>query len=62
MPKVTMPTLIAENKRRESVKDFIERFRNLILRYSDGMPIFQTHRHNLLTNNESDMDVVKAST
>lgn len=40
MSKVSMPTLIEEKQiKGESMKDFVERFKNLFLRYSEGMPL-----------------------
>ena len=50
-------------KKRESVCDYIERFRNLSLTCSAGMPLLmllQTCRHNFLDQVEIRMGAVKA--
>ena len=51
--EITMPTLLATKQRkRESVKSFVERFRNMALRCPSGMTQVtqvETYRHNLQT-------------
>jgi len=52
-------------KKGESVRDYIERFRNLSLMCSAGMPLpmlLQTYRHNFLDQVEIHMGAVKAHT
>ena len=51
--EITMPTLLATKQRKgDSVKIFVERFRNIALRFPSGMTqatLVETCRHNLQT-------------
>ena len=64
--EVTMKKLLSMiQKRGESVRDYIESFRNLSLLYPAGMPLpmlLQTCRHNFLNKMEGRMGAVKAHT
>ena len=64
--EVTMDKLLSTvQKKRESVRDYIERFRNLSLMYPAGMSLpmlLQTCRHNFLDQVEIRMGAVKAHT
>ena len=64
--EVTMDKLLSTVQRKgESVRDYIERFRNLSLMCPAGMPLpmlLQTCRHNFLDQVEVRMGAVKAHT
>jgi len=64
--KITMDKLLSiVQKKGESVRDYIERFRNLSLMCPAGMPLpmlLQTSRHNFLDQVEIRMGAVKAHT
>ena len=64
--EVTMDKLLSiVQKKKESVHDYIERFKNLSLMCPAGMPLLmllQTCRHNLLDQVEIHMENVKAHT
>ena len=63
---MTMDKLLSTvQKKGESVRDYIERFRNLSLMCPAGMPLpmlLQTCRHNFLDQVEVHMGAVKAHT
>ena len=63
---MTMDKLLSTvQKKGESVRDYIEQFRNLSLMCPAGMPLLmllQTYRHNFLDQVEVRMGAVKAHT
>jgi len=64
--EVTMPTLLATKQRKgESVKSFVERFRNMALRCPSGMTqatLVETCRHNLQTSLLAQIGVAESRT